>query len=587
MKKSIRLVLGAGIFTLLLSCVHQEPTLTTNNMMQQHLQDAIDIQTDVTPKLDELLLPKIALQKPKTKRSTEAKFDISVTNIPADKFYLSLVEGTSYNIVVHPSIKKNISLNLKKVTIPQVMGIMRDLYGYDYEETAYGYKVLAYGLRSQIYSINYVNINRAGTSQVKVQAGQVSETYNTPNPGTGLVGPQIPFINQGNPHSNHQGGTGPGTQIVTNSQSSFWTELSRSIQLLVGDKNGRAVIVDPHASVVMVRAMPDEQLAVQKYLTETKLNVERQVIIEAKILEVELNDSYQAGIDWEGVAARPGSKRDITFRKGINSKPIANALPTSDSAAEGVNNILPIAKNEIAMLLGGIFSASVDVNDFTALIELLETQGHVQVLSSPQVSTVNNQKAVIRVGNDEFFVTDVSFDTEQNNNGNEEKNTDITLTPFFSGIALDVMPQISNDGYITLHVHPSVSEVIDQTKQIDLGTQKISLPLAFSSIRESDSIVRAKSGEVVVIGGLIRDVLEEKVAAVPFLGKVPFLGTLFRQTYQKSRKSELVILLKPVIVDRDTQTEFLAEHLDRIQEMDRGFHVGSRSNIFGTGAEFQ
>lgn len=558
--------------------------------MQDHVKDAILTQNDLSSRHEKFLAPsEIETQRPKYQHSQLPKFDITVKDLPAEQFYLSLVEGSSYNIVVHPTVNKNISLNLKKVTIPQVMEIVRDLYGYDYEQTPYGYKVLPYGLRSQVYPINYVNVDRAGMSQVKVQAGQVSDTYQTPTPGiSNLAGPQTPLTTpQPTNSTTRQDGTGPGTQVVTTSHSSFWRELSRSLELLVNTQSGGTVIVDPHASVVMVRALPEEQLAVQEYLKKAKLSIERQVIIEAKILEVELKDSYQAGIDWEGTVARPGRGNDITFRKGINSTPIANQLPTSRSGTEGISNILPVTDNDIAKMLGGIFSASVDVNDFTTLIELLETQGHVQVLSSPQVSTVNNQKAVIRVGNDEFFVTDVSFDSEEDDSGDEENNTDITLTPFFSGIALDVMPQVSEDGFITLHVHPSVSEVVDQNKEIIIGEQKISLPLAFSSIRESDSVVRAKSGEIVVIGGLIRDVLEEKVSAVPLLGNIPYLGTLFRQTYQKSTKSELVILLRPVIVDRESQTQFLTEHLHRLQELDRGFHVGSRADIFGVNAEFE
>jgi len=172
----------------------------------------------------------------------------------------------------------------------------------------------------------------------------------------------------------------------------------------------------------------------------------------------------------------------------------------------------------------------------------------VQVLSSPRVSTVNNQKAVIKVGTDEFFVTDIESD--QNTGTVTTQNTvDIELTPFFSGIALDVTPQIGRDGNVTLHVHPTVSEVIDQEKTLTVANQQQTLPLAFSSIRESDSIVRARNGQVIVIGGLMQDQSSRRRAKSGGLGDIPLFGALFRQKADSSRQSELVILLRPIVAD--------------------------------------
>ncbi|MCK5640440.1 MAG: pilus (MSHA type) biogenesis protein MshL, partial [Gammaproteobacteria bacterium] len=183
-------------------------------------------------------------------------------------------------------------------------------------------------------------------------------------------------------------------------------------------------------------------------------------------------------------------------------------------------------------------------------IDLLKTQGDVQVLSSPRVSTVNNQKAVIKVGFDEFFVTGIETDVS-GTTGNT--NVSAELTPFFSGVALDVTPQISEDGQIVLHVHPSVSEVNEQVKNITTTVGNLSLPLAASTIRESDSIIRAANGQVVVIGGLMQNSTRDEQSSVPILGSIPVLGALFRHKKKIKYKSELVILLKPVIVDESGQ----------------------------------
>ena len=194
-----------------------------------------------------------------------------------------------------------------------------------------------------------------------------------------------------------------------------------------------------------------------------------------------------------------------------------------------------------------MFSLALNFGDFTGFIELLKTQGNVQVLSSPRVATMNNQKAIIKVGSDEFFVTDIST----NNISTTTTTTlqpDIELTPFFSGIALDVTPQISQEGDVTLHVHPSISEVVDQQTTVTLGNLTQELPLALSTVRESDSIVRARSGQVIVIGGLMQETINDQDAKTPLLGDLPGVGKLFTHQKNASVKSELVILLKPIVV---------------------------------------
>jgi MSHA biogenesis protein MshL len=175
---------------------------------------------------------------------------------------------------------------------------------------------------------------------------------------------------------------------------------------------------------------------------------------------------------------------------------------------------------------------------------------------------------VIKAGSDEFFVTDISSDTVTGTASATSR--DITLTPFFSGIALDVTPQISADGEIILHIHPTVSEVTDQQKVITISGETDTLPLAFSEIRESDSIVRAKSGQVIVIGGLMRRRTKTDVFGMPVLRHIPGIGKLFQSTREIETKTELVILLKPIVVDNDNVwTQLTDESLQRIRTQTR------------------
>jgi MSHA biogenesis protein MshL len=234
---------------------------------------------------------------------------------------------------------------------------------------------------------------------------------------------------------------------------------------------------------------------------------------------------------------------------------------------------------------GGVFSIAVATNTFRAFIELLEAQGTVQVLSSPRVATVNNQKAVIKVGQDEFFVTDISTTTVTGTATTSTPN--VTLTPFFSGIALDVTPQIDAGGSVTLHIHPSVSEVVDQTKTFTIAGESQSLPLAQSRIRESDSIVRAQNGQIVVIGGLMQETASDRYAGPPGIGRTPVLGSMLSHRQELATKSELVILLRPLVVDSPeawgaaaAQTEGFLDALMR--DRNRGYRAAGDSKALGS-----
>ncbi|MEY2654869.1 MAG: hypothetical protein RLZZ524_1897, partial [Pseudomonadota bacterium] len=185
---------------------------------------------------------------------------------------------------------------------------------------------------------------------------------------------------------------------------------------------------------------------------------------------------------------------------------------------------------------------------FAALLSFLEGQGKVQVLSSPRIATLNNQKAVLKVGSDELYVTGVSSTTTSS--GSTSTSTpSVVLQPFFSGISLDVTPQIGEDGQVMLHVHPAISTVTEKQKAINLGSLgSYQLPLASSAINETDSIVRLRDGEIAAIGGLMSQERREDSTAIPGLGELPMVGGLFRQKSTSMRKRELVILLKPTIV---------------------------------------
>lgn len=518
----------------------------TERAIQESMQQA-EAPPVATP--ERRTVPVLPQAGPRVPQFDEARFDVNSSNTPAGEFFMALVDGTDQNIVVHPDVSGAISLTLKQVTVNEVLDVVSDVYGYAYRKTGAGFIVLPASVQSRIFQIDYLNLQRSGSSRTRVSSGQVSESARSGRGRGGIGALQDPLLGGGG-----LGGVGnsreqqvSGSRIETNYEADFWSELEETVQTIVGVGEGHGVVVNAQAGVVVVSAMPDKLRDVERYLTTIQSIAQRQVILEAKIVEVQLDERYQAGINW--VAVAENSSGD-TYTFGQMSPPPEFPGNLEELGGELVTVSPGNAYNGfVSETLGGAFTMAFDVGDFNAFIDLLESQGDTRVLSSPRVSTLNNQKAVIKAGSDEFFVTNVTSNTVTGTSSTTSR--DVELTPFFSGIALDVTPQISADGEVILHIHPTVSEVIDQQKALTVSGETDTLPLAFSEIRESDSIVKARSGQIIVIGGLMRNSSRKQSFATPVLGKIPGVGALFRSQRDVESKTELVILLKPVVVDSD------------------------------------
>lgn len=553
--KLLQLMLTALMVSMLSSCASHPPrggsvAKQINQSLAESEKQALAAQQQpVAPpaEVSAALLPPLNVELSGLGQAPiERRFDITVNRAPARSFFMSLVKDTPYNMVMDPAVKGKITLSLKNVTINEVMEMVRNVYGYEYKRTANGFEVLPATLRSQVFKLDYLNVKRTGLSNVQVSSGQVSSTKNN-DANDSSNG------NDSNSGSSDRNGTVSGSQVSTRSDSDFWSELAVALRAIIGTEDGRKVVINAQSGILVVRAMPAELRAVTEYLQATQSVIQRQVILEAKILEVELSDGFQSGVNWVAMGRGNNSDRIIAGQFGGST-----VFDTGVSNLQGQTDVLnpgslPDIRSDVASAFGGMFAMSLDIGDFTGFLEFLQTQGDVHVLSSPRVSTVNNQKAVIKVGTDEFFVTDVD---SQNNTSTTTAATnqtvDIQLTPFFSGVALDVIPQISENNVVTLHIHPSVSDVTERIKQININeANQLTIPLALSTIRESDSIVRARSGQVVVIGGLMQNQTKDTTASVPLLGDLPLIGGLFRHKQQTTHKSELVILLRPIVVDGD------------------------------------
>jgi MSHA biogenesis protein MshL len=513
---------------------------------------------------DKSLMPPLAPQAVADVSAAEPRFDLSVVNAPATQVFMALVSGTRYSMLLPPDVGGSLTVNLKDVTVMEALDTIRELYGYEYRVQGRRIFIEPNTVKSRVFQINYLSSRRQGSSDLRVTGSSMTTASGGSGTGasaagTSPAGQSVP-ASAGSSASAHSNDT---SRVSMTTESDFWGDLNRALTTIVGNTDGRSIVVNPSSGVVLVRALPNELRNVEKYLKATQLIAERQVMLEAKIIDVTLSEDFQAGVNWStfngnknraslGVV-QPGTILRTQPGEALTGIPTGavQANNRTDEIFSGAGTIIPGAGGLIAAsALGkGFFGLAFQSANFAALLNFLESQGSVSVLSSPRIATLNNQKAVLKVGTDELFVTNVTSSTTTTTTGSVSAPS-VTLQPYFSGISLDVTPQIDEDGNIILHVHPAVSTVTEKEKVIDLGALGIyRLPLAASSINETDSIVRVQDGNIVAIGGLMRQEQSSDRSQLP--GATGAVANALGQRSSALRKRELVILIKPTVIDND------------------------------------
>jgi MSHA biogenesis protein MshL len=540
---------------------------STRDQIEAELRQARD-QRIVDAATEKALLPPLAIVSPVTE-TKEPRFDLSVVNAPAQQVFMAIVSGTRYNMLIGPEVSGQITINLKDVTVREALDSIRELYGYEYRLQGNRISIQPNTLQTRVFQINYLSAIRAGETELRVTSSAVGSSNPQTNTNAAYPSGNFPVPQQGTTPNSQQPSTIT-TRVRTTSKNDFWDSLTTSLQTLVGTEGGRNVIVTANSGVVLVRAFPGEIRAVENYLRAIQAIADRQVMLEAKIVEVTLNDAFQAGVNWATFNGVNNRGTIGNMRPNTTLVPTGAADPTLSnsgiSAIPGVAGGMATAAASATNL--GFFGLALQTSNFAALINFLETQGTVSVLSSPRVATLNNQKAVLKVGTDELYVTNVTTNTTTNVTGNSTFSPTVTLQPYFSGISLDVTPQIDEEDNIVLHIHPAVSTVQEKDKVIDLGTLgQFKLPLAASTVNESDSVVRARDGLIVAIGGLMSQTSIIDRSGMPgTLGSDA--GTLLGQRARATQKRELVILIKPTLIrDSRAAQRDLEAITERVQKM--------------------
>jgi|GWRWMinimDraft_9_1066018.scaffolds.fasta_scaffold01193_3 MSHA biogenesis protein MshL len=559
MTNFIRWLTVLCVFPALMAC--STPQHKNNEVLNQIndvlLQSAADRKARPAAP-DTSLMPSLA--RPTIAPPSESRFDLSVVDAPATQVFMALVSGTPYSMLLPPDVSGNITVNLKNVTILESLDTIRELFGYEYRIQGKRIFIESNTMKTRVFQINYLASHRQGSSDLRVTGNSITTG------GGGSAGGSATQATQ----ATAGGGAASGgsrsndtSRVSMSTDSDFWGDLKTALTAILGTTDGRSVVINSASGVVVVRAMPAELANVDKYLKATQLIADRQVMIEAKIVDVALSEGYQSGINWStfngknnrfstGVV-QPGTILRTQPGQAITGIPSDAVTATNrvDELFSGNGTILPGAGGLVAATaLGqGFLGLAFQSANFAALLNFLETQGNVTVLSSPRIATVNNQKAVLKVGTDELFITNLTTSTTTTTTGTVVTPS-LTLEPYFSGISLDVTPQIDDDGNIILHVHPMVSVVTEKNKTVNLGTLgAFSLPLATSNINETDSIVRVQDGNIVAIGGLMRQEQSSDRSQLP--GATGIAANLLGQRNSGLTKRELVILIKTTIIRND------------------------------------
>ena len=564
------------------------------------------------------------------------RFDLVVSDAPIGQVLSGLVEGTEYSIMLKQATQgssevgvagaapagvrtesvdvssKRVSFKLKNITLFDALDAIRDVYGYDYSVEGRRILVQPAELQSRLYYVNYILGQRRGVSDIQViggaSVGGSSSTSNSTGSSTSssygsvqasgmttavksdiwgeaeealrtLLGCNIAKNIAANPMA-----VRPVTTTTTGANASR-ADVTQQGEPLQGERlrgvdgctQGRALSINAMSGTILVRGMPTELRMVERMLKTMQMSISRQVIIESKIIDVELSKDAQQGINWSQFGnglqrmSVGGNASNVGLNQvGATAGQIGGTTLPSSSTALGTTlaGLLGTSRTTQAAIGNG-GGVALQATNFAALINFLESQGRVHVLSSPRIATLNNQKAVIKVGSEEPFVTNIVGGTSQFVAGSSLAVTSPTLTyqPFFSGIALDVTPQIDAEDNITLHVHSMVNRVSEKSK-IALPDGSTSVPFAVNTMNETDSVVKSRDGQVVVIGGLMSERNSDTRGGVPIARDVPLAGSLFNFGSQQSSKRELVILLKTTVVkDDDTWANQISEAQERISGM--------------------
>ena len=569
-------VLGTVLLPLALLAACAAPT------PQQPLEGHLSTATTRTQAAADIPAPvqqTLALPKPRPAPKAET-YSVVVNNVPVSDLLFALARDAKVNVDIHPGITGTVSLNAINQTLPQLLARIAKQVDMRFEMDGPNLSVMPDSPFLKSYKVDYVNMARSVTGTV---AANTQIATGQPGSGSGTGGAATTPGSSGNTSR---------TEIVNTSRNAFWDSLERNIKDILREtdkilpegssetvieqassqtasgaaalpqgsgpraaqavasalqsnpapgsssqasgnsvvrrstfREAASVIINAETGVVTVRATGRQHEKVQEFIDRVVLASRRQVLIEATIVEVTLGDGYQQGIEWTKV---------ITGATGVG----LSVTPASINSNVG---------SAVAPFTLGYQNKRSNF-EINSIVNILQAYGTAKVLSSPRLSVMNNQTALLKVV-ENFVYFNVKADTTTT--ANVGTTVAVTTTPqsVSVGLVLSVTPQVGDTESVILNVRPSISSVVelkeDPNPSIPAGVKNFVPQIR---TREIESIMRVNNGEVAVLGGLMEDGINWKTGRVPILGNIPLIGEAFTTRNNAAVKSELVIFLRPVII---------------------------------------
>jgi MSHA biogenesis protein MshL len=465
---------------------------------------------DARPPIAQQPLPPVAVTQLDTRQahpvldSRTPPLTLSFSDpVPVRDVLMSLVQGTNLSIIPDPGIDETWVGEIKDVTIREALDLVLEPLGLDYSIRGNIIRVFERELDTRLFPIDYVITQRGGSRGMSASSGGNSGAGGTSGGGTGGVG-GVAGASAGGSTGSGSGSGGSSASVNGSDAPDVFGGIEDAVEQLLSPAG--TMTLDRTAGLMRVTDRASRLDAVEQYLEAVMLRIKRQVRLEARVIEVSLNESSAAGINWNAV---------------IGS--------VSKYVSIGQTLINP----------GGGFTITGNINDdFGAVLSAFNEQGNATVLSSPSVITMNNQPAVMNAGTNEVFFTT----TTQTDPQGVITQSAVTPQLINVGVVLSVTPQISADGIITLSLNPSVTEHTGN------ATSRLGDVVPILSQRTTDTIVQVRDGETIVIAGLMQDRVNTSNASVPVLGSLPLIGGAFRSTTKSKTKTDLVIMLTPTLV---------------------------------------
>jgi len=442
-------------------------------------------------------------------------YTVVVNDVLVKDLLFALARDAKLNVDIHPKIKGRATLNAINQTLPQILHRIAEQVDLRFTIDGPNLVISPDLPYMRTYDVDYLNITRESYSEVNV-ATKISTSG-------GSVGKSASTSTNGNSGNKSE------TKVVNKSINNFWQILTLNIAMLLDEVDGKVanrVVVNPMSGIISVRGTEREHARVQQFLDKVLTNARRQVLVEATIVEVELNNRYQSGVDWSRLSSNGGT---------------SNNGPSIESLFIGGN----LATAPVFSL--GYESAA---RGISATIKLLETFGNTKVLSSPKIMAINNQTALLKVVDEIVYFTVEREIVEATTTtvGRETFTSEIHTVPV--GLIMSVTPQITSNNTVSMNIRPTISRItgfkVDPAPRL-AGVNFDNL-IPEIQIREMESVLQVNSGQTVILGGLMQNKINKNKSAVPFFGDLPFIGSLFNYRDDETIKTELVIFLRPTVI---------------------------------------